>query len=78
MAQLPIMQGIEGGDSEAVERWDAQAEFDVGVLISRYLSEHPPPPFSELASDLSLWSENLTQHGRASLEDFGVRRLQAV
>jgi hypothetical protein len=27
------------------DMWDAHAEWDVGVLISRYLREHPSLPF---------------------------------
>ena len=58
--------------------WDAQAEYDLGVLMQRYLAEHPPPDGSLFARDLGKWADRLVAHGRRNLDDLGAHPLQAV
>ena len=58
--------------------WDAQAEYDLGVLMQRYLAEHPPPDDSLFARDFEKWAENLVAHGRRNLGVRGARPLRAM
>jgi hypothetical protein len=58
--------------------WDARAEQDIGLMIARYLLEHPAPDGSELAADLERWSLNLVRDGQARLAGLGHRRLSAA
>ena len=58
--------------------WDAQAEYDLGVLMQRYLAEHPPPDNSLFARDFEKWAERLLAHGCRNLGDLGERPLQIV
>lgn len=78
MAQLPIMQSHDGGDSEAGKRWDARAEYDVGLLLARYLHENPAPSTAQFAQDLERWSQNLRRHGQSRLQELGQPRLRAL
>lgn len=78
MAQLPIMQGHDGGDSEAGAKWDAQAQFDIGVLISRYLEAHAPPLGAEFAGDFERWGTSLRERGSGRLRVLGSRHLHSV
>jgi hypothetical protein len=74
--QLPLVQGLEGGDG--VERWEAYAAHDVGLLISSYLEQHPPPARSDLARRLAVSGQYLQEAGCLDLQALGDRRLRAV
>jgi hypothetical protein len=66
-------------DDAAAQLWDAQAEHDVGALISTYLKRHPAPAGALLYGDLHRWSENLRRDGQVRLEELGQRSpLRAV
>ena len=59
-------------------RWDAQAEYDVGQLIARYLRERPPPDDASFSHDLHCWAQNLQRHGLARLRALGQPRLTVL
>jgi hypothetical protein len=59
-------------------RWDAQAEYDVGVLIRRYLQEHPPPTGARFDRDFARWGERLVKRGGEDLHALGVRHLSVA
>lgn len=65
----PMMTGPE---------WDARAEFDVGLLMARYLQINPAPADSEIADDFEIWAGNLERRGRERLQELGLRRLRRV
>jgi hypothetical protein len=56
-------------------RWDAQAEYDIGVLISRYLRQNPAPPGSRLLPDFAHAARDLQVAGQLRLDRLGQRRL---
>jgi hypothetical protein len=60
------------------QRWDAQAEFDIAVMIEHYLATNPAPSASELAPDFALWSRNLKLDGCERLQRCGVRPLRPI
>jgi hypothetical protein len=66
------------GEMEEAERWDAQAEYDIGVLIRRYLQEHPRPDGAVCAEDFRRWSEALRSDGQARLQALGDHRLRVL
>lgn len=73
--QLPLMQGHAGGETEQVERWDARATYDVGLLITRYLHQCPAPAGSSVASRLDVIGRDLQGFGKMHLEQLGLRHL---
>ena len=60
------------------DQWEAQAEYDLGVLICRYLQEHPAPPGSTMAERLREYGEGFRDLGQDHLGALGVRRLAGV
>jgi hypothetical protein len=76
--QHPIVQAHEGGNSEAGKRWDAHAEYDVGVLIASYLQQNPAPQGSRVELDLALAARNLRAAGQLRLDCLGHSHLQVV
>lgn len=58
--------------------WDAQAEYDIGVLMRCYLQDHPPPSGSEFAEDFEDWGERLSSRGRERLEQLRERPLRVA
>ena len=58
--------------------WDAQAEHDIGVLIRRYLHEHPAPPGSLAAPELEAAARDLEAAGKQQLDRLAATRLRAV
>jgi hypothetical protein len=66
------------GEASEAERWDAQAEWDVGVFMRRYLKENPPPDGAVCAEDFHRWSEDLRCDGQARLQELGAVRLRAL
>jgi hypothetical protein len=58
--------------------WDAQAEYDIGVLIACYLERHPPPYDSSTAALLVACSRDLQESGEKRLDRMGERRLRAL
>lgn len=76
--QGPMMQVHEGEDAEAIERWEARAEHDVGVFIARYLAEHPCPASSVIAARLEQSAQDLQAAGQLGLDRLGQSRLRAV
>lgn len=60
------------------EEWDARTEYDIGVLIARYLESHPPPAGAVFASEFQQWSDRLRGHGQRRLTEVGGRHLRAV
>lgn len=77
-AQRTIIQGHERGSSEDGPQWDAQTEYDVGVLIACYLESHPPPSGASFAGDFRQWSDSLRDRGLARLGELGQRCLRAL
>lgn len=72
-----VLDGVDDVSREA-ERWDAQAEYDMGVFMRRYLAENPPPDEAACAEDFRRWSEDLRCDGQARLQELGVGRLRAL
>lgn len=64
--------------STDAERWDAQAEYDIGQLMRHYLRDHPPSSGSECSRDFADWSERLVGDGQARLWELGERRLRVL
>lgn len=62
----------------SAEEWDARAEFDIGVLIARYLESHPPPAGAAFAPEFRQWSDRLRGHGQRRLAEVGSRPLRTV
>jgi hypothetical protein len=60
------------------ETWDARAEFDVGLMIGRYLAEHPAPEGSTMAPRLEVIAQDLRDLGEQRLQNLGRCRLRAV
>jgi hypothetical protein len=58
--------------------WDAQAEWDIAVMIRRYLAEHPSPRGSDLARELKLCADDLKDASRRHLSQLGARPLRSV
>ena len=76
--QPPLLNSLSGGRSQDAARWDAQTEYDVGVLIASYLVQHPPPPGVHFEEPFARWSAALQRQGQAQLAELGERRLRAV
>jgi hypothetical protein len=74
--QHPIMRRLEGGATATVETWEARAEANIAVLITRYLAENPCPGPSPIARDLARWSRALAADGQARLQEAGEPRLR--
>jgi hypothetical protein len=74
------LYGPAGTDegAEAVALWEARAEYAVGVLIRRYLADHPPPGRSGIAFDLQHWAHALAADGRDRLRLMGQEHLRVV
>jgi hypothetical protein len=75
MQQLPLMQGHTGGTAEVVEHWEAHAKYDVGLLIARYVQQHPAPTGSSVAPRLEATGLDLQAAGEQHLDRLGLRRL---
>ena len=58
----------------AVEDWEARTQVDIGVMIARYIAEHPCPGPSRHPNMWTDWSTQLREAGQV----VGVRRLHAV
>ena len=78
MKHLPTLDTAEDVDPDGVTLWEARAEHDVGVMIARYLAEHPPPGRSHVEADLARWSTALRDDGQARLTALGHPPLRAV
>lgn len=78
MRQLPTVQVLNGGDSEAAAKWDAHAEEDIGAMIERYLSSAPAPPGSSCSEPFGRWARQLRQSGLARREALGEPQLRAL
>jgi hypothetical protein len=76
-AARKALGGRERSSSHALG-WDAQAEYDIGVMIRRYLAEHPPPAGSRSAGFLENCAEDLIVSGDARLGALGARPLAPV
>jgi hypothetical protein len=70
--------GTEGGDVATVETWEARAQTDIGILIHRYLAEHPPAGPSRHHDLYERWASQLQAAGRARLQALGAAQLRAV
>jgi hypothetical protein len=64
-------------DADPGERWDAQAKFDIGVMINRYLEQHPPEAETTAAAQLALSGRTLEGAGRTHLRRLGLRHLRS-
>jgi hypothetical protein len=78
MLRGPMMEASEGRGDAPVDPWEAHAEYDVGVLILRYLEQHPPPRQTELVRDLLAGAQDLESAGLRHLRELGERRLYVV
>lgn len=74
--QSPLLVFHAGANADAVKTWEAHAEADVGVLIRRYLADHPCPGASRIRGDLEDWADRLEAVGQARLAELGLRRLR--
>lgn len=68
--------GAQGG--AALEVWEARAEYDMGRLMGRYLTDNPPPGRSEAVDDLREFAARLEAMGTGRLAELGLRRLRAL
>ncbi len=59
-------------------QWDAQAEFDIGVLLKQYLATHSPPADAKFAADFNHWASRLCERGRARLLALGKRPIRSA
>jgi hypothetical protein len=73
-ARRTIMERQDGG----VKAWDARAEYDVGVLISRYLHEESPPAGSVLAPRLAAIAQDFQAAGELDLARLGASHLRVL
>lgn len=62
--------------SAASQRWDAQTEYDVGVLIRQYLARHPPPAGVRFEQHFAAWASELVAAGEARLGELGEHHLR--
>jgi hypothetical protein len=46
----------EGDQIATAGSWDAQAEYDIGIFMRRYLRKNPPPPTRLSRLILNCWS----------------------
>lgn len=76
--QPPLMTAHNGGGAHAVRAWEARATYEIGVLMRRYLADHPPPAESSAHDQLDDWGDRLQAAGAARLRELGVRRLQVA
>jgi hypothetical protein len=58
--------------------WDAHAEYDIGVMIERYLSQNPPPGDASFQEPFDRWAGQLRRSGQARLEELRARPLRVV
>jgi hypothetical protein len=61
-----------------VASWEARTEYDLGVLIGRYLAENEPPAPSAIADAVAAWSARLLLSGESRLAADGVSPLRVV
>jgi hypothetical protein len=61
-----------------VERWDARATYEIGVLVLRWLNENPPPGASEVAEEARSWGSRMKECGEARLRETGERTLRVL
>jgi hypothetical protein len=73
-----MVEANEAVDQAAGHVWDARASFEIGILIRRYLEDHPAPPEARFAPDFRHWADSLVADGRARLEELGARQLGAA
>jgi hypothetical protein len=59
----------------SVAAWEARAEYDMGVMIDRYLREHPSPGHSEMTLRLQSCAKDFREAGEFKLRILEVRRL---
>jgi len=76
--QHPLIGLLTGGAAAPVERWEAQFETDLAVILRRYLAENPPPAPSRFALDAEDWATNLERLGQERLLALGARRLRTA
>lgn len=53
--------------------WQARAQVDIGVLIEKYLTEHPAPVLAAHAGLYRRWAQELVAAGEARMEDLEPR-----
>jgi hypothetical protein len=58
--------------------WEARAQADIGLMIERYLIEHPPPPGSHHQRLYRSWAADLRDAGEADLAELGAGRLRTA
>jgi hypothetical protein len=73
-----VAASTEAQQGSESQRWDAQAEYDVGLLIGRYLSEHPRPVASRVADRLEAVGRDLQDLGSDRLRALGLRHLRGL
>jgi hypothetical protein len=78
MQRGPMMEASEGRVAVRIGVWDAQAEYDLGVLMLRYLHDHPPPLDSEFAAHFQDWGDRLSSRGQERLKELQARPLRVV
>jgi hypothetical protein len=76
MTDLTGIPTLEENTAGAI--WDGRAEFDIGVLILRYLADSPPPEGARFAGDFEKWGTNLVRSGRGRMEQHGASPLRPV
>lgn len=75
--QPPILNSLDGRTA-SIDSWEARAEYDLGVLICRYLQEHPAPAGSAMAERLREYGEGFRDLGAEHLAVLDHRRLSVV
>ena|ERR1700682_5737147 len=73
-----VMEAARGRGETPIERWDAQAEYDLGTFMHRYLHENPAPYESETALLFASCSHELRESGGHRLGGLGQRHLRGL
>jgi hypothetical protein len=61
--------------SATVKIWEQRAHYAVGVMILRYLAEHPGPTESEYRIELESWGLDCKREGGEALRRLGAQPL---
>jgi hypothetical protein len=62
----------------AIEQWEARAEHAIGLMIVRYMAQHPAPAPCEAGLWLTKAGENLREVGCRKLARLGIGPLRPV
>lgn len=73
------LEWAAGTDEERAEKeWEARTSYEIGVLMDRYLQDHPPPRENEIHWCFRDWAARLRVDGAARLAALGASRLEPL